>query len=96
MSLQSLVSLQRQIVEEHLPLLKPGGALLYATCSLETEENERQMEWLTARLGKVTPSIERRMPAGLPGEPVATYRDGSFAALFEGVIPRAQSKPAAR
>ena len=96
MSLQSLVSLQRQIVEEHLPLLKPGGALLYATCSLETEENERQIEWLTARMGKVTPSIERRMPAGLPGEPAATYRDGSFAALFEGVIPRAQSKPAAR
>jgi hypothetical protein len=60
------------------------------------EENERQMEWLTSRLGKVTPLIERRMPAGLPGEPVATYRDGSFAALFEGVIPRAQSKPAAR
>lgn len=96
MSLQSLVSLQRRIVEEHLPLLKPGGSLLYATCSLETEENERQAEWLAARLGKVTPSVERRRPAGLPGESATAYRDGSFAALFEGVIPRAQSKPAAR
>jgi len=92
-SLQSLVSLQRSIVEQHLPLLKPGGALLYATCSLETEENERQVEWLTSRLGKAAPVIHRRMPAGIPGDPPAVYRDGSFVAFFESVVPRGQVKP---
>lgn len=84
-SMQSLVDLQRTIVQQHLPLLKPGGALLYATCSLEPEENERQAEWITARVGKVQPVVERHDPAGLPGEAAGAYRDGSFVALWRGV-----------
>lgn len=31
---------QGQILDEAAPLLKPGGVLVYATCSLEPEENE--------------------------------------------------------
>lgn len=31
---------QRQILEAVLPILAPGGYLLYMTCSLESEENE--------------------------------------------------------
>ena len=95
-SMQSLVELQRRIVEEHLPLLKPGGALLYATCSLEPEENERQVEWITARLGKVQPMVERHDPCGLPGEPLAAYRDAAFLALWQDVSPRGRSTPASR
>ncbi len=89
-SIQSLVSLQRQIVEQHLPLLKPGGAVLFATCSMEPEENERQVEWMTARLGKISPQTERRRPEGLPGDPPNVYRDGAFAALYTAVSPRVQ------
>jgi 16S rRNA (cytosine967-C5)-methyltransferase len=33
--------LQRRIVDAVLPLLKPDGALVYSTCSLEPEENEQ-------------------------------------------------------
>lgn len=35
-----LTKLQRQIVENALPCLKPGGRLVYSTCSIEAEENE--------------------------------------------------------
>lgn len=39
----SLVKTQRQILAAIWPLLKPGGMLLYATCSLIAEENEDQV-----------------------------------------------------
>lgn len=36
--------LQARIIEEYSELVKPGGILLYATCSLLREENELQVE----------------------------------------------------
>ena len=38
--LSRFAGLQRKILENALPHLKPGGRLIYATCSLEREENE--------------------------------------------------------
>ncbi|RDH83313.1 MAG: 16S rRNA (cytosine(967)-C(5))-methyltransferase [endosymbiont of Escarpia spicata] len=38
-----LVELQRSILTAIWPLLKPGGRLLYATCSILPEENEQQV-----------------------------------------------------
>lgn len=35
---------QRDILEAYTPLLKPGGRLVYATCSLFPQENERVVE----------------------------------------------------
>ena len=37
-------TLQMQILRAVVPLLKPGGTLVYSTCSLEPEENERVVE----------------------------------------------------
>ncbi len=39
-----LVPLQRKILESAYRLVKPGGRLVYATCSLLPEENENQVE----------------------------------------------------
>lgn len=39
-----LSALQKQILEESLPLLRGGGRLLYATCTLSREENEEVVE----------------------------------------------------
>ena len=39
----ALVDLQGRILRRIWPLLKPGGLLLYATCSLLPEENELQV-----------------------------------------------------
>ncbi len=47
--LAELVGKQRMILEENAHFVKPGGTLLYATCSLLTEEGEAQMEWFTGQ-----------------------------------------------
>lgn len=40
------VQLQRQILTNSLPHLKPGGRLVYITCSVFKEENEGNVKWL--------------------------------------------------
>ena len=40
-----LVSQQKKILSALWHLLKPGGLLLYSTCSIFKDENERQIEW---------------------------------------------------
>ena len=42
--IDSLVILQQQILKEIWSLLKPGGTLLYATCSILPQENSNQIE----------------------------------------------------
>lgn len=44
--LTSLVAKQRTIVDENIQYVKPGGILLYATCSLLKEECESQTAWI--------------------------------------------------
>ncbi len=46
--LQELCDLQRQIVRDALALVKPGGQLIYSTCSVLREENEAVIEGLVA------------------------------------------------
>jgi len=41
--IKKLVTLQAQILDAIWPLLKPGGMLVYATCSVLPEENARQI-----------------------------------------------------
>ena len=43
-----LAKLQRQIIESALPCLKPGGRLVYSTCSIEADENENLITALLA------------------------------------------------
>lgn len=42
--LDNLVSVQQSILQSAKRLVKPGGRLLYATCSLLEEENEQQIQ----------------------------------------------------
>ena len=43
------LELQRQLLDEGGRILKPGGTLIYSTCSLEMEENQNQIEAFLAR-----------------------------------------------
>ncbi len=47
--LDSLVALQSELLEAMARVVEPGGLLVYATCSLEPEENEGQVERFLAR-----------------------------------------------
>jgi len=40
-------SRQQRILKEILPALKPGGALIYSTCTYNEKENEGQVKWLS-------------------------------------------------
>ncbi len=44
-----LANLQRRLLERAATLVRPGGRLVYATCSLEPEEGERQAEGFLQR-----------------------------------------------
>lgn len=42
--IKSRVPMQKQLLKHAIQLLKPGGILIYSTCSLEIEENEEVVE----------------------------------------------------
>lgn len=44
-SLKELVPVQREIMENAWTYLKPGGILVYSTCTLNKEENEDNVDW---------------------------------------------------
>lgn len=72
-----LVQQQREIVKEALVHLKPGGRLVYATCSLLPEENENQVAYFL----KNHPLVLEREPLSLL--PIENGMDGFFAAVFK-------------
>lgn len=94
--LKELAGLQRRILRKAAQLVKPGGALVYCTCSLEPEEGESRLRGFLAD----TPDFEIRpadgdwLPAGsvspegwvrtLPSMSYGTARgmDGFFAAAM--------------
>ncbi|MGN0342024.1 MAG: 16S rRNA (cytosine(967)-C(5))-methyltransferase RsmB [Roseburia sp.] len=43
--LESLAGLQRQILDVVCTYVKPGGALVYSTCTIDAMENEQNVEW---------------------------------------------------
>ena len=47
----ALAAVQARMLEHAITLLKPGGTLVYCTCSLEPEEGERQFENAVSRHG---------------------------------------------
>ena len=42
---------QRSILMDVWDALKPGGILIYSTCTFNTEENEKNVEWIAETLG---------------------------------------------
>jgi 16S rRNA (cytosine967-C5)-methyltransferase len=53
----ALIALQKRLLQQAVALLKPGGTLVYCTCSLEAEEGEQAISALLA-----TESAVRRAP----------------------------------
>ncbi len=49
--LEQVAKLQTRLLDNAAKLLKPGGLLVYSTCSLEPEEGEMQIDALLARNG---------------------------------------------
>jgi 16S rRNA (cytosine967-C5)-methyltransferase len=94
--LAELTAKQTNILDDASDLVRPGGRLVYATCSLLPEEDEMQIERF---LGRHPDFVMRPVPAlwaelcpgvAAPGEgphlalsPAANGTDGFFAAVLE-------------
>lgn len=69
-NLAERVDQQRAVLVEAVRLLRPGGRLVYVTCSVLPEENTEQAEWLSAQMPELAPLSYRDLwQAGLEGEP---------------------------
>lgn len=94
--LEELVALQHDILEKAAELVRPGGRLIYATCSLLPQENDGQMDaFLARRPGFVPVPLETLWHGLAPGvpppsagpwlalSPAAHGTDGFFCAVLE-------------
>jgi len=93
--LDDKIAVQQRILGMAATLVKPGGRLIYATCSLLQEENERQLAWFLEHHGnfQALPIDEVWAetvggPPPPPGpslrlSPASTGTDGFFCAVME-------------
>jgi len=63
----ALAEVQARLLDRAVALTRPGGVLVYCTCSLEPEEGEAQIEALLARDPRV--ALAPLQPADIPGLP---------------------------
>jgi 16S rRNA (cytosine967-C5)-methyltransferase len=85
--LAAATSRQAELLRTAAALVKPGGVLVYATCSLEPEENQEQLERLAHECPTLAPDSPAAPPPGWDRErgwavvwPRAGVSDGFFLA----------------
>lgn len=74
---EELVRLQRNILSAAQSYVKPGGTLLYSTCTVHRAENEENAAWFAEEFPAFTLERERQI---LPGE---ENSDGFYLAKFK-------------
>ncbi|HVJ31891.1 MAG TPA: RsmB/NOP family class I SAM-dependent RNA methyltransferase [Terriglobia bacterium] len=93
--IEELAALQRRILESASRLVKPGGRLIYATCSLLPAENADHLAWIRENLPDFDlvplPQVWREVIGGdcpvagdtLSLTPARNGTDGFFTAVFQ-------------
>ena len=84
--LEELLPIQAEILDKVAPCVKPGGRLVYATCSLFPAENEDQVEAFLARHPDFTLIPPTNPELGTPYmrlSPLTHSTDGFFAAVLQ-------------
>ena len=74
---ESLVQLQREILDTVWSYVKKGGTLVYSTCTIHKNENEGNVAWFLEKHPEFELVSQEQM---LPGE---TYHDGFFIAKLK-------------
>ena len=75
--LKELVKLQAEILDQVVPLVAPGGSIVYSTCSNEPEENLEQVRAFTRR------HKDFHIVTSKESIPYESGHDGAFAALIK-------------
>ena len=90
--IDSLASLQREILSVVSRYVKPGGKLIYSTCTINRKENDENAEWIAANLPFKKKEIASVLPEALKKDCVENRIqllpgihpcDGFFIAAFE-------------
>ena len=81
-NLKELAKLQREILSVVWKYVKPGGRLIYSTCTINKEENAENARWITENLPFKPEDLTEAFP--LKGE--------AFAGLKENTYPGANLK----
>lgn len=79
--IKELSSLQREILEIVSQYVKPGGTLVYSTCTVTKEENIENYRWIKEKLGFCPKSFWEQLPKELKTE---TAKEG-YLQLLPGV-----------
>ena len=75
-----LVTLQKKIVDACWQYVKPGGILLYSTCTLDVSENEEMVRYVTEKYPFEAESIDPFLPECLHSQ----QTKAGFLQLFLG------------
>lgn len=91
-----LTVLQEQILAMAVSCLKPGGRLLFCTCTINEEENEKHFAWLRDEMKLRPISLDKALPECLHTDttregylqllPGVHDSDGFFISVFEAVV----------
>lgn len=88
-----LVGLQREILEVVSQYVKPGGTLVFSTCTVNTFENDDNVEWIEEHLPLKLKSFGENIPPEIKSEkgyvqifPGDYGMDGFFISTFEKII----------
>ena len=79
--IKELSDLQKEILKTVSSYIKPGGILLYSTCTITKEENENNRNFILENLPMEAVSIEESLPEELQG---LTGKDG-YLQLLPGI-----------
>ena len=83
--LDSLTGLQRRLLRHAASLLRPGGRLVYSTCTTNVDENEAQVHFVEQELG-----LEREHLAPIPGFVWEELSGGEGTLRVDGARSQAQ------
>jgi 16S rRNA (cytosine967-C5)-methyltransferase len=91
--LEEMIALQDQLLDAAATLVKPGGLLVYSTCSIEPEENEQRVDAFLARHDQFAmESVAGHVPDEMVSDaghlmtlPQRHRMDGAFAARLRRV-----------
>lgn len=80
-SLAEITALQKEILRNAAAYVKPGGILLYSTCTVVPPENEKMVEWLCREFSFAPESMRGHLPEELPEELLAAADTGMLQLL---------------
>ncbi|MBM6830152.1 16S rRNA (cytosine(967)-C(5))-methyltransferase RsmB [Anaerotignum lactatifermentans] len=76
--IDQLIGIQRQILDTAAGYVKPGGVMVYSTCTLSRKENEKNVQWFLEK----HPEFSGEVAAPFLPESMTTEKDSCMVTLF--------------